>query len=315
MNETDTLSASDFVEPREEFKGISQYYDETIRPTLVKIEANRAKSVKKGFIAAIVTAVCLFPAALWLPPHLGWSDNSLLFFVGAMIATYLAYYLATFHIAPMAKSTVMNGLTAYLGWRYADHPNEIAVFESLKSYGLFPRHNRHNFSDHIQGSALGHNFELSEICLRQKGDKTERTVFQGMLLSIDFKRDFSGKTIVKREKWLQLKRNKDMKRVGLVSAEFEALFEAYSTDQVEARYLLTPDFMQDLIDLEKSVQGEKVRLAFLDNVLHVIIETPDRFEIRNIRRSLINPEIIQTFINEFNAVFELIEGLDNRLSA
>jgi len=40
-----------------------------------------------------------------------------------------------------------------------------------------------------------------------------------------------------------------MKRVGLVDPVFEKIFEAYGTDQVEARYLLTPTFMQRLVRL------------------------------------------------------------------
>ena len=59
---------------------------------------------------------------------------------------------------------------------------------------------------------------------------------------------------------------------------FSKIFEAYGTDQVETRYLLTPTFMQRLVDLEQSVDGKKIRFAFTGGQLLIAVETENRYE-------------------------------------
>ena len=52
-----------------------------------------------------------------------------------------------------------------------------------------------------------------------------------------------------------------LKRVGFASSQFEGLFEVYSDDQVEARYLITPDFMERLIAFSDDYLGRNVQCA------------------------------------------------------
>ncbi|MEQ8266029.1 MAG: DUF3137 domain-containing protein [Parvibaculum sp.] len=61
-------------------------------------------------------------------------------------------------------------------------------------------------------------------------------------------------------------------RVRLENPDFEALFEVYSTDQVEARYLLTPRFMERVMDLRKRF-GHELRMAFGNGGLYLLLES------------------------------------------
>jgi hypothetical protein len=60
-------------------------------------------------------------------------------------------------------------------------------------------------------------------------------------------------------------------RVRLENPDFEAVFEVYSTDQVEARYLLTPRVMERVMALAKRF-GSEVRLAFARGQFYLVIE-------------------------------------------
>ena len=59
-------------------------------------------------------------------------------------------------------------------------------------------------------------------------------------------------------------------RVRLDNPIFEKLFEVFSSDQVSARYLLTPAFMERLLELRRQTGGE-MRLAFAKGYLHVAL--------------------------------------------
>ena len=66
--------------------------------------------------------------------------------------------------------------------------------------------------------------------------------------------------------------NASVERARLENTEFESLFEVYSTDQVEARYLLTPRFMERIMDVQRQL-GRELRLAFGLGKLHLQLES------------------------------------------
>lgn len=170
-----------------------------------------------------------------------------------------------------------------------------------------------SIEDQISGHVHGADFSSVEVKLTKKSGKNTITDFHGQLMSLTFPRKFLGRTIVLRDKgWLQGKKKGDMKRVGLVDPVFEDLFEAYSTDQVEARYLLDPVFMQKLIDLEKSVDGRNIRFGFSDSQLFIAVETENRFEAGSMKRSLMAPSRTQKILNEIRAIFHVVDGVMDR---
>ena len=99
-----------------------------------------------------------------------------------------------------------------------------------------------------------------------------------------------------------------MARVKLESKAFEDAFEVYSTDQVEARYLLTPDLMQRLIELEKVFRGGRLRCAFQTNELLIALEGGDLFEPGSMFTPLDNPDRVRELLDDFAAIFNLIDS-------
>ncbi len=103
----------------------------------------------------------------------------------------------------------------------------------------------------------------------------------------------------------------DMKKVGLADPVFQKTFQAYGTDQVESRYLLTPDFMEQLLDLETSVDGKNIRFGFWEKQLLIAVETKDRFESGSMLQSLTEPARAQKILDEITAVYDVIDGVSN----
>ena len=94
----------------------------------------------------------------------------------------------------------------------------------------------------------------------------------------------------------------------LESNVFEQAFQVYSNDQVEARFLLTPDLMQRLINLEKVFHGSKLRCAFQDGELLIALEGGDLFEPGSLFTPLDNPERVRELLDDFAAIFNLIDS-------
>ena len=241
----------------------------------------------------------------------------LLFGLGGSAAAYgglRAYFLND--VKSRTKNHLVTGICRYIGWEFtetvSDPPDLIPLIEN----SLLPkRYDRVSFEDKMWGNAHGAEFEALECHMEREdrdsdGDTNWVTVFRGSLMAMDFHRKFLGRTVVLRDKGIfNAKKKGDMKRVGLVDPKFEKIFEAYSTDQVEARVLLTPTFMQRLVDLEQSVDGKKIRFAFLDDLLLIAVETPNRFEAGSMSVPVTDPKRTQDILDEIGAVYNLVDGL------
>jgi hypothetical protein len=82
---------------------------------------------------------------------------------------------------------------------------------------------------------------------------------------------FKSKTIICKDKGLfNAMQGKSMPKVALEDKAFEKIFEVYSSDQVEARYLLTPTFMERLKRLNLSHDGV-VRAAFVGQKIFIAL--------------------------------------------
>ncbi|MCD7879399.1 MAG: DUF3137 domain-containing protein [Candidatus Gastranaerophilales bacterium] len=125
-------------------------------------------------------------------------------------------------------------------------------YEYVSNLGLFNSFNRYNCDDKLTGAYNTLNIKILELDLKHESGsgkhRTVVTIFQGILVIFPCLKKYTGTTYIFRN---SLFPNFKGKRVHLESPEFEELYDVYSTDQIEARYLVTAAFMQRLVDLEK----------------------------------------------------------------
>jgi len=139
---------------------------------------------------------------------------------------------------------------------------------------------------------------------------SERRGFQGVVISLPHHSRFMGRTIIRRDMGkLNPPVVQDLNRVGFASSKFEKLFEVFSDDQVEARFLITPDFMERLIDFSEDYLGRNVQCAFLGDKFHVTIDIDDRFDFSRDLNSTNYQDASTAIINEVGSIFYLLEKL------
>ena len=112
------------------------------------------------------------------------------------------------------------------------------------------------------------------------------------------------------------KKDEPLNKVTLEDPEFNKRFDVYSSDQIEARYLITPSFMERLNNLTTAFGTKKVKCSFFDDKFMIAISTKkDLFEIGKINKPLTDPENLETFYNELNSIYQMIDyfKLDERI--
>lgn len=147
--------------------------------------------------------------------------------------------------------------------------------------------------------------------------KDTRGGYEGIVLSMPHIDNFLGQTIIRRDLG---SRNPEtvngLKRAGFSSLEFERKFAVYSNDQVEARFLLSPDFIARLTDFAEDYLGRNVQCVFAGNRFHVALEIDDRFDFSRDFQAFDYQEAATNIINEVGAIFYLLEkvhGLQARI--
>lgn len=137
--------------------------------------------------------------------------------------------------------------------------------------------------------------------------------FSGLLITIDVPKRFSGHTTVRRDygkvgNWFGKQFSSTLKPVKLEDPRFEKRYEVYSSDQVEARYLLTNTFMERLVELEDLYAASNggrcnIQCAFKDGKLLFTIPTTKEWFSTG---SIFKPA---TFIGDINLILKQMDQL------
>lgn len=302
---------------REEFQSFRSFYQEELAPFLQRNEELRTATLY-GIVAIAAVAGSIFMAALifthdgmTIRPFLLW--GSAILGAGAITARFTK-----------ARNKITKGLlkrvTAHLGFDYKRDAKRPAFLEDLKRLGLIRRFNIEDWEDSIRGTRHGLNFHLCEAHLKYRSSgrkKSTRTVFHGQFLEIDYPTIFLGETVIKRDVGILntlSKPGKAFSKVGLVSTKFEKAFEAWSTDQVEARELLDPVMLERFEELDRLFDGAKFRAAFSGKKLLIAIEVGDALNMGSMFQQLDSPGRINKILKEFDLIFDLIDVAVKRVS-
>ena len=104
------------------------------------------------------------------------------------------------------------------------------------------------------------------------------------------------------------KEDPDSCGVNLEDIDFSKRYVVSSEDQVEARYLVTPSFIERFQALEKVYCAKNIRCAFHDNkILFAIATNKDLFEFGSLFHSLTDTKQIENFYNEMKVIFDIME--------
>lgn len=292
-----------------------------IQPDLNRIEAGRWTKVLGGGALFAVGIVCFFLGEPILNGAfaLGWSSDAA-GFAGGAVGVGLTGYGSVLATGPSrtAGRMIKEKVIGFLGFEYDSDADSfpLATFDDAD---MLPYHTKSRLEDRIEGEIGGLPVHFCDAKLTKTtgSGKSRRavTVFRGPLVISRFPKRFSGRTLVVPDAggignfFGDLFKGSEG-RVRLESAEFEEVFEVYGTDQVEARYLLTPTTMERLVAFKRRFDC-KLRLAFVDDTLLIAIDDRrDWFPNPGLFDRLTDPALVRTQFEEIARLAEIVEALN-----
>jgi len=301
------------------FDHFAEVYQTDIQPKLAQREKDREIAAKRArqwtWIGGIVGVVGIAAAILVV--------RVIPLAVLAAIFGYALYWTGQQPLQRLtkeAKPLLVDPVATALGIDYIADPGHQTTIHRLASIGLLPGWDRAAFEDRLAGTYKDIPFEFFEAHLEDRRTQTSPrgtpktrwvTVFNGQCLRFRFNKRFQGRTVVLRDAGMlnRFGGNRNLQKAGLESTEFEKAFEVYTSDQVEARYLLTPDIISKLNELERTFRGSKLRCAFDDGEIIIALEHGNLFEPGSLMNRLDDPDRVRDLLDDFASIFRFIDAL------
>lgn len=304
---------------------IDALYEATLRPRIEELEGLRLDLKRQLRMAYLLVGL---PFALFLGSGLlsvAFGEG-----VGNIIA-FISVPLIFVAIVAVALRYAIPGLTAYLNYQQrfkhevvaeifrlvspgaTYEPEQGITREVFDAAGLFNTRGSFQSDDRVRGTIGVTPFEAAEVRRRySSGGKNSKTyvVFMGLFFHIDFNKTVRGTTLVqpRTARPHSIGDREGLFEVVLEDPTFMATFAVWASDEVEARYVLTPVMMQQLVAMQRQV-GLPVFAAFRGTRLYLGIDYGRELFEPGIRATT-SLEAVRNMAREFALAEAVVHELD-----
>ena len=194
-------------------------------------------------------------------------------------------------------------------------PNNGVSEDLFRNSGLFTSPDRYHAEDLIEGCLDKTSFICSEVHAEERRARSTKNgvqyywedIFKGFLFIADFHKEFQGETTVLRDSFFKIKMGAS--RVKMENPDFEKVFDVFSTNQIEARYLITPSMMERMLKLDSNFK-KGITISFRNSTILVAIpDSKNRFE-ADVRSSLSDMSILKSDFAVLQSLLEIVDELN-----
>lgn len=306
---------------------------ESLRPVLAELEEPRQlyRSRKGRYLAL------LFLPLFGILGFLLVAESPIPVFIGAGVWLVVGIILYQVRVASVAreyiaryKSTVVPALLRTIDPQLGyEAQGGISSGSFVESELFTTSPDRYSSEDLIRGKYGDTFLMLSEVDAEERRTRTDSdgktetyyvTIFEGLLLIADFHKNFHCRTFVLPDTAEKLfggfgrffqkmggRRRTDL--IQLEDPEFEKAFAVYSTDEIEARYILSTAMMRRLLDM-RSRFGEDVRVGFKNSCLYLAVPHREAFLEPRLGTEATDHGQVESFLGQLRYFLDTIEELD-----
>jgi len=311
-----------------------EFYDQSLKSTLKsldEIRKNRLRAYLKLSLFLLATLLLIIVAGMqtWIPGVV----KGILILLLVITLFYWIYRIIRvkkkFAYYSEFKSEVIRPIIEFISEELTYYPDRCISQGDYEKSRLFLQDvDSFKGDDLVRGKIDKTELRFSELHTRYKttGSKGEthwHDIFKGIFFIADFNKDFEGSTILLPnnvglgfsffKKIFGL--NRKEKLVELADPEFAENFTCYSTDDIKARYILSPALMQRLNKFHKKYPKNKVSLSFVNGKVFVAITyKKDLFE-PGYWKSLVSYPKVKSYFDDIKLTVEIVHdlNLNNRI--
>jgi len=313
------------------YDDFKEFYSEELFSKLVELDGVRKKILRNSLIATVVTLV------LWATVHVLLKTGAIekekiayYCWTGLVVAwpTSIGFFIRGYRST--FKQTIIKPLIQFINPNLQYAPEGSIDLYTFERAEIFERYiNDFDGEDLVCGTIDKTKIKFSEVHARyrEEDEHTDsksgsnpislifkiiiwlnRTVFKGLFFVADFHKTFHGQVLVmpdKAEKYfgrfgrlMQAYNFTQAELITLENSEFEREFVVYGSDQIQARYVLSINIINKILDFKKKT-GNSVYLSFKDSVLYIAVP---------FKRNLFEPPYFKSLL-DYVATFQYFHDL------
>ena len=305
-----------FAEVIDQFKNGSRLALEDLEAERLKLKNNKkvALSVGLAIIGIGFFSIIIFKS--FMP-----------FILGVILAVCVYFIYGEINkkeITARWKNLVIQKLVRSLGNDFTYHANDRVEEREYNESRIFLTDvDRFSGEDLIEGTIGKTYIKFSELKTEYKTSTKSSTrwttIFKGVFMIADFNKDFNVNMVVLPDvaqnifgvfgQALQSMNASRDSLVKLENTDFEKAFVVYADDQVQARYILTPSFMERILELKYSLPG-KLYLSFSESNLYIAFEASENYFEPDFEVRFTSISEIKTHFDHLMSIVQIIENLD-----
>ena len=306
--------------------GFDNFWMQKLLPYQQELEKTRKKYLRIFLLHFCLVTLVAIAISPWAFEGGFWHDNMTEEQAWKQFATIVCILIA-FHstnwsrnkFRKESKNRVMPQLIKYFDGFYYQFGLGIGA-DTISKSKLLPRYHMRISDDYFSGTYKKVDIKVSEEHLKriEHSDKSssEITIFQGVIVVLTINKKFDGQTIVVSDKGIFNKLDAlsialpGRENIRLEDSVFEKEFEIYGTNQIEARYLLTPAFMERILKLRQAYKSKRIEFSFFDDKLFIAISLKkDMFESASLFHSCLDRKPIDETFNQILSIIEIVDIL------
>jgi hypothetical protein len=297
---------------------LTDFYYKNLFPTLEKLDSGRKSLRHKIIITGVLYTAVFAVTANMLNDYY----NFIIFAyiaLGAIIYKFMVKdYTHEFKMSVIKP--LIHAIDKSLLYSSKTHVSEYFFNHS----DLFSTPDRMSGNDYVKGRIDDIRIQFSDIHAEKrhrgsKGKESWSTIFKGLFIVAEFNKHFQGETVILPDtaqntfgnligNWLQSKNMSRDELIKMDDPEFEKEFVVYSTDQIEARYILSHALMSKLLTF-KQKSKHPLYVSFIGSHIHMAIYyDKDLFE-PAIFSSLLDYKVAMEYVKTLHLAIGVVQEL------
>ena len=186
-------------------------------------------------------------------------------------------------------------------------PEKEHLTELYRNANVLPKFDFLEYDDCFVGSYKGVNFVIEEVNAIVKGNKNY-SVFNGVVIRFkDFNKKFKGCTVIQPDIYF-FSPSKNLHKTEMEDIVFESEYNVYTNNDVEARYLITPSFMDRIKSIKSVFKSDSAFVSFICGNFFLGLKSYENlFDYASMEKSLSDPKPFVKMSEEIISILKLID--------
>ena len=299
-------------------------FKQAVETLVEKIGRKRKRYLIACYISVIVITTL---SAIFVFMNSDGLLTGLTFFVVlmAIVPCLMFYHALNYFYRKAGKKLLTDAISEASSMTY--YPDGVMTLAEVFGHKILPLSDEDEHEDGFSGMYHDVMIDLQEMRLtdiekrqnratnnhaRQNPQIIEYDVFWGLVIRLRLKRAMEGHTVVMPKSRLQSAlRTKftEFQKVNIVSPQWKKQYDVLSTDQIEARVILDPAFIERFMDAARIFKAKWMEVSFKDHeILFAVHRGKDLFEPPPLWQAVTRKNL-EKVTRELEIVFDIIDTL------